>query len=85
MNQARNQHEAAASKQKNRFAEMPDSTGNRRKTQDKLVPIGSPIRQNKKVKVKLSLRLTNYALCHEDVRGIGCIDPHFLDLGTSWR
>jgi hypothetical protein len=22
---------------------------------------------------------------HEDVRGSGCIDPRFLDLGTSWR
>jgi hypothetical protein len=33
----------------------------------------------------LSLCLTNYALRHEDVWGSGCIDPHFLDLGTSWR
>jgi hypothetical protein len=37
------------------------------------------------VKVKLSLCLTNLALRHEDVWGSGCIDPHFLDLGTSWR
>jgi hypothetical protein len=22
---------------------------------------------------------------HESVYGSGCIDPHFLDLGTSWR
>jgi hypothetical protein len=22
---------------------------------------------------------------NEGVRGSGCIDPHFLDLGTSWR
>jgi hypothetical protein len=37
-----------------------------------------------KVKVK-SLYLTNYALRHEGVWGSGCIDAHFLDLGTSWR
>jgi hypothetical protein len=36
-------------------------------------------------KVKLSLCLTNEALPHEDVWGSGCIDPHVLDLGTSWR
>jgi hypothetical protein len=36
-------------------------------------------------KVKLSLCLTNSALRHEDVWGSGCTDPHFLDLGTSWR
>jgi hypothetical protein len=36
-----------------------------------------------KVKVKLSLCVTNQA--HEGVWGSGCIDPHFLDLGTSWR
>jgi hypothetical protein len=36
-------------------------------------------------KVKLSLRLTNETLRHEDVWGSGCIDPRFLDLGTSWR
>jgi hypothetical protein len=36
-------------------------------------------------KVKLSLCLTNQALRHEDVWRSGCIDPHFLDLGTSWR
>jgi hypothetical protein len=36
-------------------------------------------------KVKLSLCLTDYALRHEDVWGSGCIDPRFLDLGTSWR
>jgi hypothetical protein len=35
--------------------------------------------------VKLSLCLTNYTLRHEDVWGSGCIDPHFLDLGTSCR
>jgi hypothetical protein len=32
-----------------------------------------------------SLCLTNYALRHEGVCGSGFIDPHFLDLGTSWR
>jgi hypothetical protein len=26
----------------------------------------------------------NYSLRHEDVWGSGCIDPGFLDLGTSW-
>jgi hypothetical protein len=36
-------------------------------------------------KVKLSLCLMNYALCHEGIWGSGCIAPHFLDLGTSWR
>jgi hypothetical protein len=36
-------------------------------------------------KVKLSLCFTNEALCHEGVWGSGCIDPHFLDLGTIWR
>jgi hypothetical protein len=35
--------------------------------------------------VELSLCLTNYALRHEGVWGSGCINPHFLDLGTSWR
>jgi hypothetical protein len=38
-----------------------------------------------KKKVKLSLCFTNEALRHEDVWGSGCIDPHFLDLGTSLR
>jgi hypothetical protein len=33
----------------------------------------------------LSLCLTDWALCHEGVWGSGCIDPYFLDLGTSWR
>jgi hypothetical protein len=35
--------------------------------------------------VKLSLCLTNSALRHEGVWGSGCINPNFLDLGTSWR
>jgi hypothetical protein len=39
----------------------------------------------KMVKVKLSLCLTNWALHHEGVWWSRCIDPHFLDLGTSWR
>jgi hypothetical protein len=37
-----------------------------------------------KVKVMLSMCLTNKALRHEGVWGSGCIDPHFLDLGISW-
>jgi hypothetical protein len=37
------------------------------------------------VKIKLSLYLTNKALRHEGLWGSGCIDSHFLDLGTSWR
>jgi hypothetical protein len=35
--------------------------------------------------VKLSPGLINYTLRHEGVWGSGCMDPHFLDLGTSWR
>jgi hypothetical protein len=38
-----------------------------------------------RVRVKLSLCLTKQALHHEGVWGSGCIDPHFLDLGTSWK
>jgi hypothetical protein len=37
---------------------------------------------SKKVKVKLSPCLTKSALRHEGVGGSGCIDPHFLDLGS---
>jgi hypothetical protein len=37
------------------------------------------------VKLKFPLCLTNETLSHEDVGGSGCIDPHFLDLGTSCR
>jgi hypothetical protein len=37
------------------------------------------------VKVKLYLCFADLALCHEGVCGSGCIDPHFLDLGPSWR
>jgi hypothetical protein len=36
-------------------------------------------------KVNLSPCLTNCALRHKGVWGSGCIDPFFLDLGTSWR
>jgi hypothetical protein len=39
--------------------------------------------KNEVKKVNLSLCLTNLALHHEDVWGSGCIDPYFLDLGTS--
>jgi hypothetical protein len=40
---------------------------------------------SKKIRVKLSLCLTNSELRHEDVWGSGCIDPRILDLGTSRR
>jgi hypothetical protein len=43
------------------------------------------VNNSKGKKVKLSLDLTNKAPRHEDVWGSGCIDPRFLDLGTSWR
>jgi hypothetical protein len=33
----------------------------------------------------LPLCLTNSALRHKGIWGSGRIDPHFLDLGTSWR
>jgi hypothetical protein len=33
----------------------------------------------------LDTNLTNQALRHEGVWGSGCIDPYFLDLGTTWR
>jgi hypothetical protein len=35
-------------------------------------------------KAKLSVCLTNYALCNEGVWGSGCINPRFLDLSTIW-
>jgi hypothetical protein len=35
--------------------------------------------------VKLSLYLINEAICHLNVWWSGCIDPHFLVLGTNWR
>jgi hypothetical protein len=47
--------------------------------------IATNLIQNSNIKVKLSLCLTVYALRHEDVWGNGCIDPSFLDHGTSWR
>jgi hypothetical protein len=43
------------------------------------------LRQLEIKKVKLSLCLTNKAICHEDIRESGCIDPCMIDLGTSWR
>jgi hypothetical protein len=42
-------------------------------------------RYTSREKVKFSLCLTNSALTHEGVWGSGGIDPHFLDLGTSWK
>jgi hypothetical protein len=36
-----------------------------------------------KMKVNLSLYLTNLTLRYEGVWGSGCIDPRFLDLDTS--
>jgi hypothetical protein len=36
-------------------------------------------------KGKVAPMLNEYALGHEGVWASGCIDPHFLDLGTSWR
>jgi hypothetical protein len=47
----------------------------------------SELRKVEKIskKVKLSLCLTNLALRHKGAWGSGCIDPRFLDLGTSWR
>jgi hypothetical protein len=35
-------------------------------------------------KVKFYLCVTRKAIVHEGIRKNGCIDPHFLDLGTSW-
>jgi hypothetical protein len=44
-----------------------------------------PFRNFRVVKLKLSLCLTNQQLRHEDVWESGCIDPCYIDLGTSWR
>jgi hypothetical protein len=38
-----------------------------------------------KGKVKLYLCWTNWALRHEGVWEIGCIDPRLIDIGTCWR
>jgi hypothetical protein len=38
-----------------------------------------------RIKVKLCPLLTYWALCHGDIWGSGCVDPHILDLGTSGR
>jgi hypothetical protein len=35
--------------------------------------------------VKLSLCISNLALCHEGIWRSGCIDPYFLNLDTSCR
>jgi hypothetical protein len=52
------------------------------------VKINNNNNNNNKVgvkKVKFTLCFTNEALLHEGVWGSGCIDPYFLDLGSSWR
>jgi hypothetical protein len=58
------------------------STGIISTTCNQRVPTHIPTRSHcnyiVKVKVKLSLCLTNEALCHEGVWGSGCIHPHFL-------
>jgi hypothetical protein len=36
-------------------------------------------------KSKIALCLSNEVLRHQGLWGSGCIDPYFLDLGTSWR
>jgi hypothetical protein len=65
------------------------SENNRRATVQNYITWGrkqDPVSETGKVKkVKLSLCLTNYALRREGVWGSRCIDPYFLDLGTSWR
>jgi hypothetical protein len=44
------------------------------------------VQQPKNIKkIKSYSLLTNWTLRYEDVWGNGCIDPRFLDLGTSWR
>jgi hypothetical protein len=40
--------------------------------------------ENKKIKIKLFLCLTNQTLRHEDVWGSGGIIHAFIDIGTSW-
>jgi hypothetical protein len=42
-------------------------------------------RSQRMAKVNLSLCLTNETLRREGVWESGCINSHFLDLGTSWR
>jgi hypothetical protein len=46
---------------------------------------GSVIKGQNHIPKQSSLYLTNQVLRHQGVWGNGCIDPHFLDLGTSWR
>jgi hypothetical protein len=48
-----------------------------KKKSPKIMRVTSKLHKN----VKMSPCLTNYALRHEGL----CIDPRFLDLGTSWR
>jgi hypothetical protein len=41
-------------------------------------------RQNQKNSRK-KVKKVKFSLCCQDVWGSGCIDPQFLDLGTSWK
>jgi hypothetical protein len=41
--------------------------------------------KNTGIKIKLFLYVCHHALRHKGIWGSGCIDPRFLDLGTSWR
>jgi hypothetical protein len=41
------------------------------------------MKRSKWGKVKLSMCLTNWALCHKGVRGSGCIDPIFFTLALA--
>jgi hypothetical protein len=50
----------------------------------RLIGTFSQLSVEKGKNVKLSLCSTNKALRHEGVLGSECIDPYFLDLGTSW-
>jgi hypothetical protein len=45
-------------------------------------PSSEPLRTDLRILVESFI---NEALRHEGVWEYGCIDPHFLDLGTSWR
>jgi hypothetical protein len=51
----------------------------------KMVWVSSPTSHFLLIKLKLSLCSTNKAHRHEGVWGSRCIDPHFLDLGTSCK
>jgi hypothetical protein len=39
----------------------------------------------KDVKTTHKVRISSFALAHEDVWWNGCIDPCIFDLGNSWR